>query len=161
MNIIMKSGRTFSYEASYYLAGPMTGLPESNYPEFALAKLLLGEEKIQVKSPHEIDFMQHKFVRAYQGLCGRVLGKIQDLPVRVCKAVESDPIHNTEPGSLPYATYLKSGYKLLLECDGIILLHGWTKSRGVKHELYIARSLGYPVFVMGEGYLMELQSDEG
>lgn len=126
MNIIMKSGRTFTRDIEYYLAGPMTGLPELNYPAFEKAVAQLQEHGIKVRSPHAIDYEETPETR----------------------------------GQLPYSTYLKGGYRLLLECGGIIMLNGWTRSRGTKHELYIARSLGYPVFTLGEGFMMELESDE-
>lgn len=162
MNIIMKSGRTFGRDVEYYLAGPMTGLPEYNYPAFEKAEVLLAENGITVRSPHRIDHQQHTFVGYGAGgtFCDRILSDGR-FPAKVCRAGKDDAIHNTERGSLPYSVYLKAGYRLLLECGGIIMLHGWTQSRGTRHELYVARSLGYPVFAMGEGYLMELQSDEG
>lgn len=169
MNIITKGNREFDYELTYYLAGPMTGLPEYNYPAFGAAVKTLSEEGILVLSPHHVDEVQHEFHEQLPGdsLCGLnvpVLGGHQyvnviDLGAR-CGLPKDDPIHSRQPGSMPYHFYLKAGFKLLLECDGIILLHGWTQSKGVKHELYIARSLGYPVYTLGEGFLMELGDGE-
>lgn len=37
----------------YYLAGPMSGLPDFNYPHFELAALLLREQGLEIYSPHE------------------------------------------------------------------------------------------------------------
>jgi hypothetical protein len=63
-------------------------------------------------------------------------------------------------GQLPYQVYLRAGFKLLLECDGIILLRGWMNSKGTRHELHIARALQFPVYTLGEGFLMELSENE-
>lgn len=45
-------------------------------------------------------------------------------------------------GQLPYSTYMKAGIKLLMECDGIIMLDGWTHSRGAMAEFNIAVACG-------------------
>ncbi|MCV7004578.1 DUF4406 domain-containing protein [Mycobacterium gordonae] len=39
---------------SVYLAGPMTGLPEHNFPAFAAAAAALRAKGIDVLSPHEL-----------------------------------------------------------------------------------------------------------
>jgi hypothetical protein len=48
-------------------------------------------------------------------------------------------------GSLPYQTYLRAGVKLLLECDGIILLVGWELGKGCLTELYVAHALAMQI----------------
>lgn len=39
---------------TYYLAGPMSGLPEYNYPRFGQACALLRAEGLEILSPHEV-----------------------------------------------------------------------------------------------------------
>lgn len=42
-------------DITYYLAGPMTGLPEYNYPEFTWAcEWLRSHQGLTVASPHEV-----------------------------------------------------------------------------------------------------------
>lgn len=95
-------------EEYWYLAGPMTGLPEHNYPAFAAAKADLESIGFKILSPHEIDFKETPETR----------------------------------GTKHYSVYLREGFKLLLRCQGIILLPDWTMSRGAMAEFYLAHSLG-------------------
>lgn len=88
----------------YYLAGPMTGLPEYNFPMFEKVAEYLRNGGLEIVSPHEIDHGETLETR------GRGL----------------------------YATYIRAGLKLLLDCDGIIMLPGWKDSGGARLELYVA-----------------------
>ena len=45
-------------------------------------------------------------------------------------------------GSLPYEHYIRAGLKLLLECEGIIMMTGWETSKGCMTELYVAYAAG-------------------
>lgn len=42
-------------EHTFYLSGPMTGLPDYNYPEFERISRLLREDEYTVLSPHETE----------------------------------------------------------------------------------------------------------
>lgn len=95
----------------WYLAGPMTGLPEFNFPQFASAKADLEEIGFEILSPHTID----------HGETPETLGKLH------------------------YSVYLRAGFKMLLECQGIILLPNWTRSRGAQAEFNLAVSLDMAV----------------
>ena len=44
----------------------------------------------------------------------------------------------------------------LLSCRGIILLPGWTKSKGAKFELHMALTLGMQVLYFKEGVLWDI-----
>lgn len=44
----------FDLSLAYYLAGPMSGLPEYNYPRFDQACALLRNEGLEILSPHEV-----------------------------------------------------------------------------------------------------------
>lgn len=95
----------------WYLAGPMTGLPEFNFPAFDAAKRDLEQLGFEILSPHDIDHGETPETR----------------------------------GKLHYSVYLRAGFKLLLECRGIILLPNWTKSRGAVAEFNLAVSLDMAV----------------
>jgi nucleoside 2-deoxyribosyltransferase len=110
----------------YYLAGPMTGLPEYNFPTFERVATLLRKEGLDIASPHEID-------------------------------------HNETPetrGSLPYWVYLKAAFKLMLECDGIILLPGFRSSKGAREELYVADRTGMCIQIFDDANNRVIHMDE-
>lgn len=48
-------------------------------------------------------------------------------------------------GTRPYKDYMKGGLDLLFECDGIILMDGWSTSVGARIELSIAEACGYDI----------------
>lgn len=126
MNILMGKGAgEFDRSLEYYLAGPMTGLPEYNFPAFDKAAKELREAHIKVQSPHEIVF---------------------DEPT---------------PGGLPRAVYLRADFRLMLDCQGVILLPGWHKSPGAVAEVNVAHWLEMPTYLHGDGYLILMSGGRG
>lgn len=98
-----------------YLAGPMTGYPEFNFPAFRATTARLREMGWDVRSPHELDESEHG---------GRAPAK--------------DEAH-------AWGYYLRRDIKLLVDCDAIAVLPGWRASRGASLEVHIATALGMPV----------------
>lgn len=91
-----------------YIAGPMRGLPESNYPQFESVARFLRSEGWDVCSPVEI---------------GSAFGTAAELnadPVKLYRAMDAE--RDT----------------LRTSCDAILLLPGWERSRGARAELIIA-----------------------
>ena len=90
-----------------YLSGPMTGLPEHNYPAFEAAAERLRSQGVQVISPHEI------------------------IP----------------PGAGPWTweAHMRVDLAALLTADVIVMLPGWTTSRGAVLEKTVAEAIGMPV----------------
>lgn len=94
-----------------YIAGPMTGLPEFNYPAFDALAAQLEAKGWAVLNP----------TRKFEG--------------RV---------------DLPYEVYLRGSIVDVLSADAIVLLPGWTASRGAQLEKHIADALGLPAYVAEE-----------
>lgn len=109
----------------YYLAGPMSGIPEYNFPLFDAVTKFLRNKGLNILSPHEIDHGETKETR----------------------------------GNLSYGVYMRAGLKLLLECDGVIVLPGWKKSKGTRAELFVARTCDMELhrFDTDTGYMYTLQ----
>jgi hypothetical protein len=84
-----------------YLAGPMTGLPEFNYPAFHAEAARLRALGFEVVSPAEI---------------------------------------NPEGGT--WHECMRRDVAMMVTCDQIATLPGWTNSPGAQLEVYIGQRLG-------------------
>lgn len=94
---------------TYYLAGPMSGLPANNIPAFdAAAAFLRNDLGLCIVSPAELD----------------------DPAVREASL-------NNEPLNKTWGDFLSRDLKIVADqVQGIILLPGWERSRGARLEAY-------------------------
>lgn len=87
---------------------------------------------------------------------------VDHLRARGIKALSAhEVVHegNTEPGALTWEQYLRGDIiAMLQQCNAIILLPRWYKSRGAQIEAYIAHSLNWPMFFWRDG---EIHTREG
>ncbi len=109
-----------------YLAGPMTGLPQFNFPLFDEMTTKLRNAGFDVVSPHESDTPE---VQA--AAWASDAGDPADLP-------------ETGAGADPLETAIKN-VEDIAECDGIALLPKWHKSSGTRHEIETAHRWGKDV----------------
>lgn len=86
-----------------YIAGPMTGLPEFNFPAFNAMAEVLRADGWHVENPAE---------------------------------------HGHVDGA-EWADYLRYDISRLSTCSAMMLLPGWSSSRGARLEVSIARELGH------------------
>lgn len=93
-----------------YVAGPMTGLPELNFPEFERVATALRAKGHEIISPHE-----------------------------VCPDKE-----------MAWVDAMKRDIPSLLDCDGLVRLDDWEKSKGASLEHYIAAELGLMIYDVAE-----------
>ena len=106
-----------------YLAGPMRGIPEFNFPAFHAAAKKLREQGYEVFSPAENDEKTHGTEFSKQFTTGDE------------KAAEAVGFSLRQALGDDLAWICKNA-------DGIALLPGWEKSRGVAAELATAKALG-------------------
>jgi predicted secreted Zn-dependent protease len=52
------------------------------------------------------------------------------------------------PGGVEWETCMKYDLKVLVDCDVLVLLPNWRKSRGAKLEIHVAKALGIRVVKM-------------
>lgn len=98
-----------------YLAGPMRGLPEFNFPAFREAAADLRARGHLVTSPAEMD-------EELDGFDGK---------------------GNVEP--LPFQDYMARDLPAVCAADAVVVLPGWQRSQGAQLEVYVAETVGIPV----------------
>lgn len=91
-----------------YLSGPMSGLPEMNYPAFNAEAERLRELGFHVENPAE----------------------------------------NPEQSS--WEDYMKAAIIQMLSCEVVVMLPGWSESRGALIERELALRLGLKVISAGQ-----------
>lgn len=94
--------------AKCYVAGPMTGHPEFNYPAFHAAADKLRAMGFEVVSPAELN------------------------PVEPDLQVDEDYHRKL------YPSFMRRDIAALIECDHIVMLDGWEESKGASLEHHIA-----------------------
>lgn len=106
-----------------YLAGPMRGYPEFNFPAFHTGAKFLREQGHEVFSPAENDIDNNgDFSADYQTGDEKALEANTGWTLR--KALEQDTAW------------------ICRHADAIALLPGWQASKGAKAELALAKALG-------------------
>jgi hypothetical protein len=114
----------------FYIAGPMRGIPQFNFPAFFEAERLLRADDHDVFNPARHDLEVCPTMPLADGFAE---GDID----RVTAAVG---------GAWSFATAMRWDLARITEADMIYLLDGWERSEGVKHELYVAKAIGVPVY---------------
>lgn len=125
---------------TYYLAGPMSGLPQFNMPEFDGAADKLRANGYAVISPAELDS-----------------------PEMRAQAMASPDGKMPEGGRLAgesWADVLARDVKVIAEqVDGVIFLPNWYLSRGARLEAFVALMTGKKLFANYVGNLIEFTSE--
>jgi hypothetical protein len=106
-----------------YLAGPMTGYPQFNFPAFDQWARALRYHGFDVTSPAEEDPIEVQAIAR-----ASVTGNPAELP--------------KFDGPLPTALRNVSN---VFDCDGVALMPGWERSSGSAHEIATAARFGLPV----------------
>lgn len=112
-----------------YIAGPMTGIPQFNFPAFDAAARDLRAVGLDVVSPAELDD-----------------------PVDRAAALQSPDGSALSYGNgvkKTWGEFLARDVKLLSDdgIEGVYVLPGWRKSRGARLETFVAKAMnGLPIF---------------
>lgn len=116
-----------------YLAGPMTGKPEFNFPAFMNAARRLREMGYEVFNPAEHDIQMH--------------GEQEWM-----KDPNGDP-EVAKAGGFDLRKALGADLNYICQfADGICLLQGWQDSKGATAEYHTAKALGLHIMYMNEEF---------
>ena len=103
-----------------YLAGPMRGYPEYNFPTFQAAARILRQRGYEVWSPAERDESDGLVVA---GMAGTERGAVKDLRY-----------------------YMQFDLPEVLKADVLVMLPGWKASEGAMLEAHVAVKCRIPVY---------------
>ena len=126
-----------------YVAGPMTGIPQFNYPAFIDAAVVLRATGHDVVSPAELDDPDDR-AAALASKDGHMLSY-------------------TSGTGKTWGDFLARDVKLIADggIDGIVVLDGWAKSRGARLETFVGNLCGLPAYPLWTvPWLVPLRMDE-
>jgi hypothetical protein len=106
-----------------YISGPMSGLPEMNFPAFAEAAARLRELGHTVISPHEVELPQYP--KGYK-------------PKTEAERLEM------------WIAFMREDIKQLMGADTVAVLPGWGKSTGANIEVNLGFDLGFKIMHLEE-----------
>tara|TARA_B100001094_G_scaffold330619_1_gene396284 strand:+ start:4506 stop:4880 length:375 start_codon:yes stop_codon:yes gene_type:complete len=112
-------------DPTIYVAGPMRGFENYNYPAFDRCARVLRIQGWEVINPAELD---------------REAGKPTN------PSYEFDPDNNYEDHEYMRNALLRDVVAICEKCTAIYMMSGWEKSKGANAELALARALGIKVF---------------
>lgn len=103
-----------------YVAGPMSGYPEHNFPAFRRAAKILRDMGHEVTSPVEMD---------------------------ESSGFDAATAPNVEAGSSEWAKFLARDVIVIAAgVDAVVVIGGWEQSRGAALEVHVARELGKDIW---------------
>lgn len=110
-----------------YIAGPMTGHENWNFPTFFETQQALEGLGHEVINPAQND--------------GKTLG---------------EAIANVDSPDLPrksWGDYMRIDLRSVLAVDAVCVLDGWRNSKGATLEVHVAEELGLPIYILKDGEL--------
>jgi len=113
-----------------YLAGPMRGYPDFNFPAFHIGARRLRDLGYEVFSPAERDIEAHGEGVNNSPTCN--LDDVKDTGFSLRDALAADT------------------QWISLRADAVVVLPGWQESKGAQAEVALARALGLPVWSVDE-----------
>lgn len=116
---------------NFYVAGPMTGIPEFNFPAFNAATAKLRAEGHTVFNPAERDILRHGGIDISKG-----------------NASGSQEQAAKEYGFSLRDALADDTWWICQEADAIAMLPGWENSKGARAEHALAHALGHKIIYL-------------
>ncbi len=113
-------------EKTLYVCGPMTGIPQFNFPLFDATSKQLRKEGYTIFSPAEMDDKETRRM--------------------ALKSPDGAPGSGSSKGET-WGDFLARDVKIVADkVDAIVVLPGWNKSKGARLETFIAFLCNKPVY---------------
>jgi hypothetical protein len=113
-----------------YLAGPMSGIPQFNYPLFLDGAEYMRNHGFDVYCPAEMDSPE-----AQKAALASETGSFAELRAGGCEETWGD--------------FLREDVKIIADdVDGVVLLPGWAKSRGARLEAFVCINVKKPLWFL-------------
>jgi hypothetical protein len=115
-----------------YIAGPMTGIPQFNFPAFDACAAWLRGDGYDVVSPAELD----------------------DAETRAAAMASKHGFIEDMRGHGTWGDFLARDVKMMADdgIEGIVVLPGWDKSKGARVETFVGNAVcGLPVYLWNPG----------
>ena len=112
-------------QPTIYVAGPLRGFENYNYPAFDRCARVLRDQGWNVINPAELDRDQGK---------------------PISSAYDFDPDNCYEDHEFMRSALRRDMVAICEECTAIYMMSGWEKSKGANAELALARALGIKIF---------------
>lgn len=112
--------------AKYYLAGPMSGIPQYNFPKFERIAKELRQAGYEIISPAELDSDAIR-TEALASDDGKIDGQL--------------PVDNKtlKIGGETWGQILGRDVRVIAdEADGVVVMDGWENSKGARLEVFVA-----------------------
>ncbi len=128
--------------SKFYLAGPMTGIPQFNFPAFYDAAKALRAKGLEIISPAEMDDKEDAgaAMASPDGALGTGTGGVN---------------------GKTWGDFLARDVKLIADnVDGIIFLDGWQASRGARLEAFVGILCDREFYLYSDGLVYEILATE-
>lgn len=113
-------------EDKVYIAGPMTWIPQFNYPAFDKSAAKLRSEGLQVWSPAEVD---NEEIR------------------KLALASKTGAPGDASPNGETWGDFLAQDIKIVSDIvDAVVVIPGWSKSKGARLETFVAYISDKPIY---------------
>jgi hypothetical protein len=120
-----------SKDKTYYLAGPMSNIPQFNYPAFHRIAGKLRDKGYVIESPAELDTPEQQ--------------------EEALKSPDGDASKFVNKTGITWGDTLAKDVKLVSDVvDGIIAMPTWYKSKGARLEVFVANLCKKPVYMYDE-----------
>lgn len=116
-----------------YIAGPMSGMIDLNYPLFFETEKRLIELGHNAINPARVDSSDDNTDTAL---------------VAAIASINTDAENNRT-----WEYYMQRDIPLMLKAEGLCLLPDWRRSRGARLEVMIAQTLKMPLYILKDGVL--------